>query len=58
MPRKSNTADDGRQERHDEPKGPEGTPGRSEMSPGHLKKAAGARSAREFAPGQARKRQG
>ena len=27
--------------------------GRSESSPGHLKKAAGARSARDFAPGQA-----
>lgn len=26
--------------------------GRSEMSPGHQKKAAGAQSARDFAPGQ------
>lgn len=32
--------------------------GRSDMSPGHLKKAQGARSAREFAPGQLRKHQG
>jgi hypothetical protein len=33
---------------------PESTdgPGRSDRSPGHLKKAAGARSAREFAPGR------
>lgn len=30
--------------------------GRSAMSPGHLKKAAGEQSAREFAPGQVRKR--
>jgi hypothetical protein len=39
--------------------GPEGLghdgtngPGRSSMSPGQLKKAAGAKSAREFAPGR------
>jgi len=39
--------------------GPEGLdhdpsdgPGRSSVSPGHLKKAAGVRSAREFAPGR------
>ena len=30
------------------------SPGRSEQSPGHLKKAAGARSARDFAPGHRR----
>ena len=28
-------------------------PGRSESSPGHMKKAAGERSARDFAPGHA-----
>jgi hypothetical protein len=31
--------------------GKSGWAGRSEESPGHLKKAAGARSARDFAPG-------
>lgn len=41
-----------------EPSGANGSHGRSEMSPGHLKKEAGAKSAREFAPGQTRKRQG
>lgn len=34
----------------DDPGGGQGL-GRSESSPGHLKKAAGAQSAREFAPG-------
>lgn len=28
------------------------SPGRSEQSPGHLKKAAGAQSARDYAPGR------
>jgi hypothetical protein len=32
--------------------GTEGGRGRSEASPGHLKKAAGAQSARDFAPGR------
>ena len=29
--------------------------GRSEQSPGHMKRAAGAQSARDFAPGRARR---
>lgn len=41
-----------------EPSEGNGSHGRSSMSPGHLKKEAGAQSAREFAPGHARKRQG
>ena len=51
--------------RPDAPRGEPGTtddggdtlirPGRSADSPGHRKRAAGAQSAREFAPGRARK---
>ena len=35
------------------PHGRPDSPGRSEQSPGHLKKAAGARNARDYAPGRA-----
>ncbi|MEO5705354.1 MAG: hypothetical protein ABIR64_10255 [Candidatus Limnocylindrales bacterium] len=35
--------------------GGETTHGRSESSPGHMKKAAGAQSARDFAPGNLRR---
>ncbi|HUQ43702.1 MAG TPA: hypothetical protein VM451_04720 [Candidatus Limnocylindria bacterium] len=38
-----------------EPMEPQGGHGRSEQSPGHLKKAAGAQSARDFAPGHVRR---
>ena len=38
-----------------EPLDPMGGRGRSEQSPGHLKKAAGAQSARDYAPGHVRR---
>jgi hypothetical protein len=53
MPGRGNAGGHGRAGKHDGGVGmgsPEGH-GRSESSPGHLKKAAGAESARDFAPG-------
>ena len=38
-----------------DPMDQQGGHGRSEQSPGHLKKAAGEQSARDFAPGHARR---
>jgi hypothetical protein len=46
----------GRPEEADDDIGRPASPGRSEWSPGHLKKDAGADSARDYAPGHARSR--
>lgn len=55
MPRKDGKGR-GRGQAPDDPadagQGRPDAPGRSESSPGHLKKDAGARSARDFAPGR------
>jgi hypothetical protein len=54
--RRGQAADRAEQSEHGRPEsgdlGRPDLPGRSEQSPGHLKKAAGARSARDFAPGR------